>query len=66
MDFGQCDDIAFDDMELDTLFGWLIPNDKAESFEKKYLTFKVDDIWNEFCVWATPNVENGKIKISFE
>ncbi len=66
MDFGQCDDIDFKDMELDTLFGWLIPNDKVDNFERVYLTSKVDDRWNDFCVWVTPNIENDHISVTFE
>ena len=26
LDFGQCNDILFSGMEVDSLFGWLIPN----------------------------------------
>ena len=52
MDFGQCDDIAFKDMELDCLFGWLIPSDVADNFENIYLRSKVDDSWDDFCVWV--------------
>lgn len=66
MDFGQCDDIAFKDMELDCLFGWLIPSDIADNFGDLYLRSKVDDSWNDFCVWVTPNIENGRLSIIFE
>lgn len=66
MDFGQCDDIAFKDMELDCLFGWLIPNEMADNFENLNLRLKVDDRWDDFCVWVTPNIENGKLSIIFE
>ena len=52
MDFGQSDDIAFKGMELDCLFGWLIPNDIADNFESLYLRRKVDDSLDEFCVWV--------------
>lgn len=34
MEFGQCDDIAFEDMKLDSLSGWLIPNDMADNMLK--------------------------------
>ncbi|KGF08627.1 hypothetical protein HMPREF1635_06885 [Clostridiales bacterium S5-A14a] len=66
MDFGQCDDIAFKYMKLDCLFGWLIPNEMADNFEELYLRLKVDDRWDDFCVWVTPNIENGKLSIIFE
>ena len=66
MDFGQCDDIAFDDMELDCLFGWLIPSDVADNFENIYLSSKVDDKWDDFCVWVTPHIEDGEFSIVFE
>ncbi len=66
MDFGQCDDIAFEDMELDCLFGWLIPSDVADNFENIYLSSKVDDKWDDFCVWVTPHIENGELSIVFE
>lgn len=66
MDFGQCDDIAFKDMELDCLFGWLIPSDMADNFEKIYLKSAVDDSWNDFYVWVTPIIESSKLSIIFE
>lgn len=66
MDFGQCDDIAFKDMELDCLFGWLIPFYMADSFENIYLKSQVDDKWDDFCVWVTPKVEGSKLSIVFE
>lgn len=66
MDFGQCDDIDFKDMELDCLFGWLIPSYMADNFEKLYLKSKVDGNWDAFCVWVTPHIENGKLSIVFE
>ena len=66
MNFGQCDDIVFKDMELDCLFGWLIPNDMADNFEKIYLKSKVDDSWDDFCVWVTPIIESSKLSIIFE
>ncbi|MDD7319030.1 MAG: hypothetical protein PUG74_10235 [Prevotellaceae bacterium] len=66
MDFGQCDDIDFEDMELDCLFGWLIPSDMADNFENIDLSSKVDDKWDDFCVWVTPKVDGSKLSIVFE
>lgn len=66
MDFGQCDNIAFKDMELDCSFGWLIPSDMADNFESLYLKSKVDNRWDDFCVWVTPIIESSKLSIIFE
>ena len=49
LDFGQCDDIQFKDMEVDTLFGWLIPKENANDFEKVFLNGEILKPWDQYC-----------------
>lgn len=66
MDFGQCDDIAFEDMEIDRLFGWLVPENENKIFEKLFITDKVSEKWDKYCTWVTPEIVDGKLKIRFD
>ena len=66
MDFGQCDDIAFEDMEIDRLFGWLIPEDEYIVFDKLFLTNQISEKWDKYCTWVTPEIVDGKLKIRFD
>lgn len=53
-------------MEVDTLFGWLIPNDKVSLFEKDFLSAKkIDDIWDDFCIWVIPEIKDNDLQIKF-
>ena len=49
--------------------GWLIPKDKAEIFEKKFLSYSNDvgdDEWLVYSTGTTWQNQNGEIKISFQ
>ncbi len=41
-----------DDMEGDDLWGWLIPEDRADEFEKLWAEGKENDDWNDFFLCA--------------
>ncbi|MDU2293819.1 MAG: hypothetical protein ACLVKS_02210 [Peptococcus niger] len=65
-DFGQCGDLIFEDMELDRLFGWLIPEERADDFNKEFVSSKVNEKWDVFCMWVIPEIIDGQLKIKFE
>lgn len=65
LNFGMCEDIPFKDMEIDTLFGWLIPIEAEEIFEKCFLNWEVPDIWTSFLCWVEPTIINNKLQIAF-
>lgn len=66
LDFGQCDDIRYQDMEMDTLFGWLIPEENAATFEKLFLDGSIPESWNSDCCWVIPKMTGEKLEILFE
>lgn len=37
LDFGQCEDVQFNGMEVDSLYGWLIPKKKLRHLIKSSL-----------------------------
>ena len=53
-------------MELDRLFGWLIPEERADDFNKEFVSSKVNDKWDVFCAWVIPDVVDGQLNIKFE
>lgn len=66
LDFGECQDLQVNNMEVDTLFGWLIPNDKVSLFEKEFLSSrKIDDSWDDFCIWVIPEIKDKDVQIKF-
>lgn len=66
IDFGQCDDIQFKDMEVDTLFGWLIPIEYVSEFNEEFVKFKINEKWHKYCTWVTPEIVDDKLYINFE
>ena len=58
-DTGEGRDIETDTLEGEDLSGWLIPNEKAEAFEKEWKDFHNPlDEWNDyytFAIWSKPN-----------
>ena len=66
LDFGQCEDIPFNGMEVDSLYGWLIPKEEVETFNKEFIDKINLSKWDEYCVWAIPSIANGKLNIVFE
>lgn len=66
LDFGQCDDIPFNGMEVDSLFGWLIPNEDVEKFNAEFNKETSLSKWEEYSSWVIPNIEGDKLNIVFE
>lgn len=66
LDFGECQDIEFKNMVLEDLFGWLIPKEKVEFFEKIFLEDNIPEKWDEYCKWCIPKIKDNKLKIKFE
>lgn len=67
VDSGEGREIFRPGIEGEDLFGWLIPNDRANEFEVEFSTNAVDeDKWEEFECIARWDEIDGKITISFE
>lgn len=66
VDFGQCDDTYFEDMEIDRLFGWLIPEKYIDTFNKEFTKSKVNEKWDMYCSWVIPEITDNKLNIKFE
>lgn len=66
LDFGQCDDMPFNGMEVDSLFGWLIPNEDVEKFNAEFIKEINLSKWDEYSTWVTPNIIDDKLNIVFE
>ena len=52
LDSCEGNDRVVDGMFLADLSGWLVPNEKAEEFEKIWKNFDEDDDWIEFFVFV--------------
>lgn len=66
LDFGQCEDISFNGMEVDSLYGWLIPKEEVETFNKEFIDKSNLSKWDDYCAWAIPSIANDKLNIVFE
>lgn len=66
LDFGECNDIPFNDMIIDELFGWKIPAEKAEEFEKVFNSRENTLKWDKYCSWVIPKINNDNLIINFE
>lgn len=66
LDFGQCDDILFKGMEVDSLFGWLIPNEVVEEFNEDFIKDVNLSKWDEYNSWVIPDIRDNKLNIVFE
>lgn len=66
LDFGQCDGFIFDGMEIDTLFGWLIPYSKVDQFNEDFIDDKDLSDWNDYSVWVNPEIGEKGIEINFD
>lgn len=53
-------------MEVDSLFGWLIPNEKVEEFNSKFMKKTNLSKFDEYCAWVIPNIRDNKLNIVFE
>lgn len=54
-----------DGLEVCNLSGWLIPNNQADEFEKKWKREEEDDNWADFVCLVRWKEENG-LKLNFE
>ncbi len=66
LDFGQCDDIEFKGMEVDSLFGWLIPDEDVEKFNTEFIKKSNLSKWDEYSTWAIPRIIDNKLNVVFE
>lgn len=65
LDCEDGNDRVVDGMEVCDLCGWLLPNSKADEFEKIWKNNGEDDAWIEFYGFVTWKEEEG-LKIQFE
>ena len=66
LDCGEGREIITDDMEGEDLSGWLIPENKADSFQKEFVAWDVSEKWNDNVVFAIWKKEKNGISITFE
>ncbi len=52
LDCGEGNDFETDDIEGGDLRGWVIPEDKADQFEKLWLKGEPGDDWVDYIEWA--------------
>ena len=65
LDFGECKQIEFKDMEVDVLFGWLIPQGLSDDFEKKYIQNRIEEKWNEYYKIVDFKIKDNSLNIIF-
>lgn len=53
-------------MEVDSLFGWLIPNEKVEEFNSKFMKEINLSKWDEYCAWVIPDIRDDNLDIVFK
>ena len=63
---GEGHDIRMAEFEGEDLFGWLIPEEKADEFEKQYQAFDVSSKWDPFYIFANWYPDGESIRIAFE
>ena len=61
LDAGDGNNLETEIFEFENLMGWLIPNDKADEFEKAWKENDVSDDWSDFYVWANWENHNSPI-----
>lgn len=66
LDFGQCEDLIVGDMEVDTLFGWLIPTENVDEFNKDFLMNNYLSRWEYYSTWVIADIDSEGVKISFD
>ncbi|MDD2213470.1 MAG: hypothetical protein PHR21_02870 [Oscillospiraceae bacterium] len=65
LDFGECKDIPFENMEIDDISGWLIPNSQSSHFEALFSNDRDLGEFEKFYTWCIPSIENGTLRIEF-
>lgn len=66
LDFGQGEDLIIGDMEVDTLFGWLIPKENVDEFNKDFLMNYDLSRWEDYNVWVIADIDCEGVKVSFD
>lgn len=66
LDFGQCDGTMFRGIEIDRLFGWLVPKEKADAFNRLFLNDNIAEEWDAFGTWVIPEKDGAKLSIKFQ
>lgn len=66
LDTGEEKGTVFKEMELDDLFGWLIPNGLVDSFERDFKTGAEGEKWEAFATWCIPVVVDDELVIEFK
>lgn len=66
LDFGQCDGTMFRGIEIDRLFGWLVPKDKADVFNRLFLNDNIAEEWDAYGTWVIPEEAGDKLSIKFQ
>lgn len=67
--FGDCGegrDFENSNMEGEDFSGWLIPEEKVNTFQKEFLKNNVSDKWCDFIMFAIWNKENDNISVEFK
>ncbi len=65
---GEGNDFETDEMEGEDLTGWLIPEEKADEFEKKWIvnsSLGNLEEWSDFFIWVEWKRIGEKIEIEF-
>ncbi len=65
LDFGECKQVKYEDMEVDILFGWLIPQELSDDFEKLYIINRIEEKWNEFYSLVDFKIKGNSLNIIF-
>lgn len=55
LDAGDGNEFDNNDMEGENMFGWLVPEDKADKFEEEFQDFADLSEWDDFYVSASCN-----------
>ena len=67
LDCGEGNEYQDDEIECETLSGWLIDNENIAEFENLFINRKlIGEKWNDFVVFVDWKIENGKIEVSFD
>lgn len=66
LDTGEGKEISTNEFEGENLSGWLIPKQKANTFETTWRNYDNLDKWDEFYVYEIWQFNENKLKISFE
>ena len=62
---GDGNDFETDNLEGETLMGWLIPKRDSHKFEDLWSRGDPSDDWSDYFTWADWADDKGKINVSF-